>query len=124
MNVIAISGRLTAHPELKTTHSGKSVCRFTVAVPEGKEKTHFLPCVAWGEKAEFVAKHFIKGQRMEVEGALTMVQWKDKNDQKRTGYEIVCRRIDFGEPKRDTAVVDEELTTEEDMDLLGNPVPF
>ena len=40
MNNVSLIGRLTKDPDLKTTQSGLSVCRFTVAVdrPYSKEK--------------------------------------------------------------------------------------
>ena len=53
MNIIAISGRLTRDPELRTTPNGKPVVEFTVAVdrPGVKDQTDFIDCVAWEKKA-------------------------------------------------------------------------
>ena len=70
MNVVAISGRITSDPELKQTQDGTSVCRFSVAVrrPNVKDKTDFIDCIAWRQKAEFVSRLFRKGQRIEVTG--------------------------------------------------------
>ena len=73
MNIIAISGRLTRDPELKTTTSGKEVVEFTVAVdrPGTRDQTDFIDCVAWDKKAEFIAQYFQRGKRIEVSGVLT-----------------------------------------------------
>ena len=58
MNSIAITGNITHDLELKSTPDGISVCTFTVAVkrPGTKDKTDFLNCVAWRQKAEFITR--------------------------------------------------------------------
>ncbi len=111
MNSINISGRLTATPELKTTGSGLSICRFTIAVrrPMSKETTDFIPCVAWRDRAAFVAKNFLKGQRIEITGALATRQYEDKDGKKRTAYEVQCDHADFGSDKLPAETVEEEL---------------
>lgn len=126
MNVIAISGNITADPELKTTPDGVSVCSFTVAVrrPNVKDKTDFINCVAWREKAEFVTKYFHKGQKIEVDGCLTSRKWEDKNKNKRTSFEILCSNISFGESKKAEAGAD--TNEEEFAEYTGNDedLPF
>lgn len=101
MNIIAISGNLTATPELKTTQNGVAVCSFSVAVrrPRVKDTTDFINCVAWRSAAEFVSRYFQKGQRIEVAGILTTRSFEDKNGNKRTAYEVLCDDISFGDRK-------------------------
>lgn len=75
MNIIAIKGRLTKSPELKTTQSGVSVCNITVAVDRsysagGEKQTDFFDCVFWRQGAEFVSKYFTKGQEIIVHGEM------------------------------------------------------
>ena len=60
-NLVVLTGRLTADPELKTTQSGLSVTSFSIAVDRrfrsGEERqTDFINIVAWRQQAEFVAK--------------------------------------------------------------------
>lgn len=57
MNTIAICGRLTADPELKTTQSGISVCSYDLAVkrPKVKDTTDFLRVVSWRQGAEYIS---------------------------------------------------------------------
>lgn len=102
MNVIAITGNITADPELKTTPNGIPVCSFTVAVrrPNTKDKTDFINCVSWRACAEFISKYFRKGQRIEVDGCLTSRNWEDKNGNKRTSFEITVNNASFGESKK------------------------
>ena len=53
LNKAILNGRLTKAPELKQTQNGKSVCSFTIAVDRNRdrEKTDFVPIVAWGKTA-------------------------------------------------------------------------
>lgn len=101
MNSIAITGRLTETPELKTSKSGKTVCAFRVAVPRPKIKdvTDFFTCVAWERNAEFVAHYFIKGQKIEINGILTTRSY-EKEGKKHILYEILCETLNFGESKQ------------------------
>ena len=60
-NLVVLTGRLTADPELKTTQSGLSVTSFSITVDRrfrsGEERqTDFINIVAWRQQAEFVAK--------------------------------------------------------------------
>ena len=69
MNNVSLIGRLTADPELRTTQSGVSMARFSVAVDRrvkaGEERqADFINIVAWRQTAEFVCKYFSKGQRI------------------------------------------------------------
>ena len=74
LNVVALLGRLTADPELRTTQSGLSVCRFRVAVDrnitneDGSRQADFIDCVAWRQTAEFVSRYFSKGKMIGIIG--------------------------------------------------------
>lgn len=126
MNIIAISGNITHDIELKTTPDGISVCAFTVAVrrPGAKEKTDFITCVAWRQKAEFITRYFSKGQKIEITGILTSRKWEDKNGNKRTAFEIVVNEAGFGEGKKKN---DEAAGTEDEFaefDCSDEDLPF
>lgn len=103
MNEICLTGRLTADPELKTTPDGTKVCSFSIAVrrPRTKDKTDFINLVAWRDKAEFVTRFFKKGSKIEITGALTSRQYKDKGGNNRTAYEVVVDDAEFGESKKE-----------------------
>ena len=82
LNVVNISGRLTADPELKTTQNGNSVLSFTVAVNRRakageKAEADFINCVAWRKTAEFISKWFKKGQMIIVSGSLQIRSYED-----------------------------------------------
>jgi single-strand DNA-binding protein len=92
MNIIAITGRLTAQPELKTTQNGVSVCSFTLAVkrPRVKDTTDFINCVAWRQSAEYLCKYANKGDSVELTGSLQSRNYEDKNGNKRTAFDVVA----------------------------------
>lgn len=112
MNNISLVGRLTDDVELKSTQHGINVCSFTVAVnrPGTKDKTDFIPVVAWRQTAEFVCKYFRKGQRIGLTGKLTSRKYEDRDGNKRTAYEVVADRVEFVEskPKADSLDVSAE----------------
>ena len=91
MNICAISGRLTADPELKTTNTGTSVCSFTLAVkkPHVKDGTDFIDIVSWRQSAEYLCKYGHKGETIEVTGTLQSRNYEDKNGNKRTAFEVI-----------------------------------
>ena len=104
-NLVVLTGRLTATPELKTTPNGVSVCSFTIAVDrrykQGEERqADFINIVTWRSQAEFVSKHFIKGNMIGIEGAIQTRKYQDKDGNNRTAFEVVANNVQFVEPKR------------------------
>ena len=97
MNKFVGIGRLVADVELRSTNSGKSVCAFTVAINRrGKDAgTDWVDCVAWEKTAEFISKHFNKGQQIAITGRLQTRSYEDKNGGKRKAVEVVVEEVDF-----------------------------
>lgn len=107
MNLIVMTGRLSTEPELRQTANGTSVCNFSIAVPRdykneaGEYEADFFNCVAWRGTGELVAKHFKKGQRININGSLETRTYEDKETGKnRTAYEINVDRVEFGGDKK------------------------
>lgn len=108
LNTAILMGRLTADPELKTTNSGLSVVSFCVAVDrryqkDGEKQADFLNVVAWRQTAEFICKHFRKGQMIAVQGSIQTRNYEDKNGNKRTAVEIVAENVSFCGSKSEPA---------------------
>lgn len=103
MNAISITGRLTKDIELKSTQSSLSVCTFAVAVqrPHTKETTDFIPCVAWRQSAEFLAKYARKGSRVGITGTLTSRVYDDGKT-KRTFYEVSADAVELLESRAES----------------------
>lgn len=60
-NVVVLSGRLTADPEIRIGTNNTAIARYTLAVDREKrknaeQKADFIPCVTLGHNAEFVEK--------------------------------------------------------------------
>lgn len=104
MNKVILVGRLTRDPELRNTPSGIACCTFTVACDRryadqsGNRQADFLNCVAWRERAEFVAKYFAKGRRIGLEGSIQTRSY-EKDGQNRTATEILVDSVEFVENK-------------------------
>lgn len=105
LNVVALMGRLTADPELRTTPAGVSVTSFTIAVDrsfvkQGEERqADFINCVAWRGTADFVAKYFQKGSLIAVDGSIQTRRYQDKDGHNRTAFEVVADNAHFAGSK-------------------------
>lgn len=107
-NLVVLTGRLTADPELKTTPNGISVTSFSIAVSRryraGEDtQADFINIVAWRQTAEFVSKYFKKGSMIGIEGSIQTRRYVDKNGNNRTAFEVVANNVQFVESKRDGA---------------------
>ena len=105
MNYVGLLGRLTRDPELKQTSSGKSYCRFSLAVKKEfvKDGVDFINCVAWDKRAEFIANYFTKGQRILVQGRINVGSY-EVNGEKRNSFDIVVDRAEFIESQSNSNV--------------------
>lgn len=93
MNSISIIGNLVRDNELKYTQSGRAVLSNVVAINEGfgdKQKTYFIPFVAWEKQAENAANYTGKGSKIAVNGKITSRSFEDKQGNKRTVVEVVA----------------------------------
>ena len=107
-NLVVLTGRLTADPELKTTPNGVPVTSFSIAVNRNyrageEQQTDFINIVAWRQRAEFISKYFTKGSMIGIEGSIQTRRYTDKNGNNRTAFEVVANNVQFVESKRDSA---------------------
>lgn len=99
-NRIILMGRLTKDPEMRTTQSGVTMCRFSIAVDraysKGQEKqTDFFDITAWRQTAEFVSKYFSKGKCILIEGKLQNNNYTDQNGVKQYRNAIIADNVAF-----------------------------
>ena len=104
-NLVVLTGRLTADPELKTTPNGISVTTFSIAVNRnyrsGEDRqADFINIVAWRQTAEFITKYFKKGNLIGIEGSIQTRRYQDKNGNNRTAFELVADNAHFGDSNR------------------------
>ena len=110
-NLVVLTGRLTADPELKTTPNGVPVTSFSIAVNRNyrageEQQTDFINIVAWRQRAEFITKYFNKGSMIGIEGSIQTRRYQDKNGNNRTAFEVVANNVQFVESKRDSNTSD------------------
>lgn len=107
LNKALLQGRFTADPELRHTASNIAVTTFSLAVNrsyvrQGQEReTDFINCVAWRSTAEFVCKYFQKGMLAVVDGSIQTRSYTDKDENRRTAFEVVVDNIYFADSKKD-----------------------
>lgn len=111
MNVCHFLGNLVRDPELKTTQSGKSLVKITIAVNRRYKKNDqieqevaFLNAEAWDTGAEVIAKNFVKGKPIIVHGPIVQDNWTTEDGQKRSALKLRIDSFEFvpGNPKRDS----------------------
>ena len=109
MNNVSLIGRLTADPELKTTQSGISTVRFSIAVDrtytkQGEEKqADFINIVAWRQTAEFICKYFSKGRRIAITGRIQTGSYTDRDGNKRYTFDVIAENVEFCDKKQESS---------------------
>ena len=116
-NLVVLTGRLTADPELRYTTNNIPVTSFSIAVNRrykaGEEsQADFINIVAWRQTAEFVTKYFKKGSMIGIEGSIQTRKYVDKDTGKnRTAFEVIANNVQFVESRRDGAAGDAQPTS-------------
>lgn len=118
MNKIMITGRITHHPELKTTNNDVSVCSFSLAVkrPRTKDTTDFVNCTVWRQGADYITTYAKKGDMLGVVGVLTSRSFEDKNGNKRTAWEVQADEVEILSSKGQTEESGEPAETKDNGD--------
>lgn len=102
-NRAILIGRLVADPEMRTTTTGINVASFRIAVDRysksAERKADFINIVAWRQTGEFVCRYFTKGKAIGIEGSIQTRDYTDKENNKRTAFEVVADRAFFVESK-------------------------
>lgn len=133
VNVAVIMGRLTKEPELRYTTTNKAVLACTVAVdrdyvkPGEERQADFIDVVAWGKTAEFVEKHFSKGQKIAIEGTIQTRTYKDRDGNNRKAVEVVARSVSFVERKQQDTMPepsDDNIDKNGFVEVSDMDVPF
>ena len=98
----AFWGVLGNELELKTSRGGKAFAQMSIVVAvgqddDGKDVSQWLRVACFGETAERLVRQAKKGDRVYVEGTLTLNSWADKaTGEARSGLNVAawkCERI-------------------------------
>lgn len=101
LNKVILQGRCTADPLLKTSPSGKSVTKFTLAVEQdfknqnGEKGCDFINMVAFNKTAELISEYFTKGRMMVASGKLSVRKYTDNESTTRYTSEVVVNEVYF-----------------------------
>ena len=94
-------GNLVKDPELQTTTSGLSVCKFTVAVQRrfknenGESEADFINIVTWRNLAENCNKYLRKGNKVCVTGVIQTRTYDAQDGTKRYATEVIAEDVEF-----------------------------
>ncbi|MGL5675670.1 MAG: single-stranded DNA-binding protein [Cellulosilyticaceae bacterium] len=99
MNQVTLMGNLTDDLELRQSKDGsKHYTQFTLAVHnyKGREKhTDFLDVVAFGQKAEVLAEHVQKGEKLFVIGRLEKNVFTTDEGARRSQTKVILSDFEF-----------------------------
>ena len=103
LNRCEFIGNLGRDPEVRALSTGDKVANFSIAVTEKwkdkasgerKERTTWVPIVAWGPLANIAEQYLRKGTKVYIAGAFETRKWQDQNGNDRYSTEIVLRGFD------------------------------
>lgn len=108
INRVAVSGRLTRDPELRTTPGGTDVISLSIAVNDRRKNqqtgqwedvANFVDCVMFGHRAKPLSEMLHKGDLACVDGRLRYSSW-ERDGQRRSKLEVIVEEIEIMAPKQ------------------------
>ncbi len=109
MNKVFLSGNVGQEPQITTVAGDKKVTKFSIAVNEygGKnekgeriQNTTWFNVVAWNQLAETISSYVKKGQKIIIEGRITIREY-EKDQVKHKVTEIIAENFEFFSSKSD-----------------------
>lgn len=104
-NLISLVGTVTRDPEQRTTGTGKTLAKFSLAVKkfkaqEGAADADFFDVTAWGEAGERVMAEVGRGSLVHVRGRIESRKYTDRDGNERTAWEVTAERVEgYAPPK-------------------------
>jgi single-strand DNA-binding protein len=101
LNLVAITGRLAADPELHSTGNGTDVTTLRIAVGRMKRQgeqrpgADFVDVVVWGEQAKHAGRYLAKGRRVAIKGRLQQRTWTTPEGANRSRLQVVADQVQF-----------------------------
>lgn len=102
VNRVILIGRLGKDPEIKSTPSGTSIAKFSLATDEKftdrsgekQERTEWHNIVVFGKLADICGQYLRKGKLVYIEGSIRTDSWDDKESgQKKYRTEIIAQNM-------------------------------
>jgi single-strand DNA-binding protein len=100
---VQVIGNIGSKPEMKFTANGTATLRFSVAsngrvknqAGEWEDRTDWVRCTVFGQRAEKLSELLHKGQRVFVDGRLEARPWLDRRNEPQAGLELVANDVEF-----------------------------
>ena len=103
------TGRLGQDGEVKSTPSGQTYCRMSIAIDMGKDhdgekrEAMWIRATLWGKRAESLAPHIRKGAMVSVCGDIDLNSWDGRDGEKHTEIQVNVQSFSFaGGAKQDS----------------------
>ena len=128
-NHVILTGRFTRTPELRQTNAGIFVCTFTLAVQKRYNKNNpeqeadFIEVEAWRGTAEFISKHFEKGDMVDITGRLKTSRRKDTNDVTHFKTSVLVESVDFAPANNRKPAENNANDTQSEADATAHDIP-
>lgn len=100
-NQVTLTGRLGSDPSVRRTQDGRAVVNFNLAVGhqwrdkntgEKRDKVTWVPIVVFSEGLAKICEQYLKkGSRVLLQGELSVREYEDKQNNKRTVTEVVLQ---------------------------------
>jgi single-strand DNA-binding protein len=102
--VINLTGRLTADPELRAARNDTIVGGLRLAIQrprkDGEDQgADYVDVTVFGRQAETCAKYLAKGRRVGVSGRLHHSEWDGENG-RRQKLEVIADNVEFLDPRK------------------------
>lgn len=128
INKVLLVGHLGKQPELRYTPAGKAVCKFSMAVDGGKDKTEWANVETWEKLAENCGKYLDKGSLVAVVGRLKTQSWDGEDGKKRYKTVIAAETVKFlnkkGEGGQNTGQQGQQQGFGSEIEFDEDSIPF
>ena len=130
-NVVVLIGRLTRDPDVRTTQSGTTVARFSIAIDSGfgdNKRTDFPSIVCFGKTAEICEKYLSKGSQVGVTGRLQTGSY-EKDGTKFYTTDVIADRVEFlqrakGQDNNQQSAEDNQQSEYDGFMRVDEDIPF
>lgn len=96
-NNVHLVGYFCKNPTYRTTPLGRGICDMLIAVNRPYGKSDYIPCIAWGRSASYIARNLQVGDKIEIFGRFQSREYEKKtrdddgnviSTQTMTAYEV------------------------------------
>lgn len=96
-NNVTFVGNLTKDAEVFESENSRA--KFSIAINDYKDNTMFMNCTAWGKLATSVGPNLKKGQKILVNGRLSIDEWENSEGVKCTAPAVTAFSVVYLTPK-------------------------